>query len=426
MAGHGTAARPAYSRAMMRANSRLQAIFSALAGLIIALCAGPGAVAQPDNAALDQAFRDWVAAEIWLEASRAGVSRQTFDAAFAGVTPDLTLPDIQLPGAEPAIDQAEFRSPGAYFDEAGLATLTRIGREEMQRWSSALSSIERRYGVPAEILLAIWARESAFGRASIPHYAIRTLATQAYLGRRPDKFRIELIAALQILEAGDISIADMRSSWAGGMGLPQFLPTTFLSYAVDFDGDGHRNIWTSVPDALASIANFLARNGWDDSVGWGAEAAIPPSVSCTLEGPHQGLPVTAWRMLGIDVDGRAREQRYLVMPAGRLGPGFIVTDNFYVLKAYNESDVYALYVGHLADRIAGSETPFAGSWLPIGALSHTEILLMQQSLASLGHDVGGIDGLIGFRTRISVGAAQAALGMPETCFPDRAFIEALG
>jgi lytic murein transglycosylase len=402
------------------------AALSILAGLAAALCAAPGVIAQPDNTALDRAFHEWVAAEIWPEASRAGVSRQTFDAAFAGVVLDLTLPDIQLPGAGPAIDQAEFRSPGAYFDEAGLASLTRIGREESQRWSTALSVIERRYGVPAEILLAIWARESAFGRAAIPHYAIRALATQAYLGRRPEKFRAELLAALQILEAGDVSIGDMRSSWAGGMGLPQFLPTTFLGYAVDFDGDGHRNIWTSVPDALASIANFLAAHGWDDAVGWGAEATIPATVSCTLEGPHQGLPVTAWRMLGIDVDGRARDERYLVMPAGRLGPAFLVTGNFYVLKEYNESDVYALYVGHLADRITGPAPAFSGPWLPVDGLGHDEILRMQRSLVALGHDVGGVDGLIGFRTRIAVGAAQTALGLAQTCFPDRAFIDALG
>jgi lytic murein transglycosylase len=386
------------------------------------------AAAQPDTAALNRAFDQWIVDQVWPDARRAGVSRATFDAAFNGVTLDLTLPDLEIPGAapEPANDQAEFRSPGAYFGETGLASLTRTGRQEQQQWESTLAAIEARYGVPSEILLAIWARESAFGHASIPEYAIEALATEAYLGRRADKFRAELVAALQILEAGDVSIDAMRSSWAGGLGLPQFLPSTFLAYAVDFDGDGHRDIWGSVPDALASIANYLAAHGWNSQFGWGAETAIPASVSCTLEGPHQGLPVTAWQLLGIALEGPPSDQRYLLMPAGRFGPGFIVTDNFYVLKTYNESDVYALYVGHLADRIAGRNEPFAGTWLPIDPLTRGDVQRMQRSLEAIGHDVGGADGLIGFRTRIAVGAMQAALGLSETCFPDRRFIQSLG
>jgi lytic murein transglycosylase len=399
-----------------------------IAASAIAAAAVSSVAAQPAGTTLVAEFDNWIAEVVWPEAERAGVSRPTFDGAFAGVTLDLDLPELILPGAGdgPPIDQAEFRSPGAYFDESGLATLTRIGREELQRWSSTLGAIESRYGVPAEILLAIWARESAFGRASIPHYAIEALATEAFLGRRADKFRAELIAALRILEAGDVPIAAMRSSWAGGLGLPQFLPTTFLAYAVDYDGDGRRDIWSSVPDALASIANYLARHGWDSSLGWGEEAFLPADVPCTLEGPHQGLAVADWRRLGVDVAGRPRETRFLLLPAGRLGPAFLVTGNFYVLKAYNESDVYALYVGHLADRIAGRSTPFTARWQPIGALTHGEIQAMQLRLEAAGHDVGGADGLIGFRTRIAVGAVQAAVGLPQTCFPDREFIQSPG
>jgi lytic murein transglycosylase len=395
---------------------------------VFAAAAISSATAQPAGTALLAEFDTWIAGVVWPEAERAGVSRQTFDGAFAGVTLDLDLPELVLPGADdgPPIDQAEFRSPGAYFDEAGLATLTRIGREELQRWSATLADIESSYGVPAEILLAIWARESAFGRASIPHNAIEALATEAFLGRRADKFHAELIAALRILEAGDVSIAAMRSSWAGGLGLPQFLPTTFIAYAVDHDGDGRRDIWNSVPDALASIANYLASHGWDPSLGWGEEAALPANVSCTLEGPHQGLAVADWRRLGVDVAARPRETRFLLLPAGRHGPAFLVTGNFYVLKAYNESDLYALYVGHLADRIAGRATAFGAAWQPVGALTHGEIQAMQQRLEAAGYDVGGADGLIGFRTRIAVGAVQAALGLAETCFPDRALIQALG
>jgi lytic murein transglycosylase len=401
---------------------------TAIAALAIAAAVLSAAAAQPVGATLASEFSVWIAEVVWPEADRAGVSRRTFDAAFAGVTLDLDLPELVLPGAAggPPIDQAEFRSPGAYFDESGLAALTRIGREELQRWSGPLNDIESRYGVPAEILLAIWARESAFGRASIPHYAIAALATEAFLGRRADKFRSELIAALRILEAGDVPIAAMRSSWAGGLGLPQFLPTTFLAFAVDYDGDGRRDIWGSVPDALASIANYLARHGWDTSLGWGEEVFLPANVSCTLEGPHQGRAIADWRRLGVDAAGRPRDARYLLLPAGRFGPAFLVTGNFYVLKAYNESDVYALYVGHLADRIAGRTAPFDAAWQPIGALTHGEIQAMQIRLEAAGYDVGGADGLIGFRTRIAVGAVQDAMRRPATCLPDRAFIQALG
>ena len=392
------------------------------------LIAATTTLAQPDRNELNLAFATWIDDTIWPLAQSSGVSPATFESAFDGVALDLDLPELLIPGvgAEPAIDQAEFRSPGRYFDEAGLATLARIGREELDNWSSTLASISATYDVPAEILLAIWARESAFGRAAIPHYAIEALATQAFIGRRADKFLAELIAALQILEAGDVAPNEMRSSWAGGLGHPQFLPSTFQRYAVDFDGDGHRNIWTSVPDTLASIANFLRQHGWDGSLGWAEEIVLQAAVPCTLEGPHQGMTVAAWRRVGLDSDGRPREIRYLLMPAGRLGPAFLVTDNFYVLKDYNESDVYALFVGHLADRIAGRAATPSWAWSPIDTLTHGQIRDMQLHLEGLGYDVGGADGLVGFRTRISVGAVQPMLGLPQTCFPDRALIQALG
>ncbi|MHA1559196.1 MAG: lytic murein transglycosylase, partial [Alphaproteobacteria bacterium] len=248
--------------------------------------------AQLDATALDLEFSRWIENVVWPEARINGVSRSVFDSAFEGVVLDRDLPELRLPGADSdvLIDQSEFRSPEAYFNEDSLLNLARIGHEELRNWASTLAAIEAQYGVPRAILLAVWARESAFGRASIPHYAVTALATQGFLGRRPEKFRAELVAALQILQAGDATQADMRSSWAGGLGMPQFLPSTFLSFAVDFDGDGRRNIWRSVPDALASIANYLSRNGWNPDLDWGEFVDIPRQISCTLEGPHQGLP----------------------------------------------------------------------------------------------------------------------------------------
>lgn len=381
---------------------------------------------QSGAAALDIQFSQWIESVVWPQAQSSGVSRSTFDSAFEGVVLDLDLPELLLPERDNniPIDQAEFRTPDAYFNEASLRDLARIGREELRNWGPTLAAIEAQYGVPRAILLAVWARESAFGRASIPHDAVTALATQAFLGRRATKFHTELLAALEILQAGDVSQADMRSSWAGGLGMPQFLPSTFLSFAVDFDGNGRRDIWRSVPDALASIANYLARYGWNPDLDWGEHIDVPAQISCTLEGPHQGLSATAWEIFGIEHALDVAEPLYLLMPAGRLGPGFLVTDNFYVLKAYNQSDLYALFVGHLADRINGRDTSFPGEWLPIETFTHHEIQRLQTQLESLGYDVGGADGLIGYRTRITIGAVQAGLGLVQTCFPDRAIVEA--
>lgn len=350
-----------------------------------------------------------------------------FDRAFAGVTLDLTLPELVLPGAgdEPAIAQPEYRNPASYFDEGNLAVLARLGREQRQLWTSTLAAIESDYGVPGEVILAIWGRETAFGRVEIPFNAIEALATGAFLGRRQERFRTELIAALQVLEAGHVAPEAMRSSWAGALGLPQFVPTSFLAYAVDFDGDARRDIWNSVPDTLASIANYLTQHGWDRNSRWGEEVSLPADVTCTLEGPDHGRPLAEWHSLGFVTESGALQQyRYLVLPAGRLGPSFLVSDNFYVIRQYNRSDAYALFVGHLADRIVGRTEGLSGHWGAIDDLTYGETRELQLRLLDAGYDVA-TGGLIGFRTRVAIGATQAALGLPETCVPDRTLLEAL-
>src|SRR5690606_1302359 len=244
-------------------------------------------------------------------------------------------------------------------------------------------------------------------------------------------FRRELVAALQIVEAGHITPERMKSSWAGAMGQPQFLPSMFLDYAVDHDGDGRRDIWGSVPDALASIANHLARHGWQAGRDWGFEVDVPASVSCALEGPDRGKPIGEWASLGIArVAGRtwpeaelAREG-FLLMPAGRHGPAFIATANFYVLKSYNESDLYALYIGNLADRFS-TDRPFVAPWGKVGRFNRGDVRRMQERLQAMGHDVGGVDGLVGYKTRRSIGAWQTKAGLAQTCFPDTDLIRRL-
>ncbi len=385
---------------------------------------------------IDTQFRTWLDQDLWPEAKANGVSKKTFDAAFAGVTPNLKLPDLVLPGAKPETPkkqhQAEFGSPGNYFAEKTIGAVTAGGRQRAGSNAATLAAIEKRYGVPAGVVLAIWGRESGFGTAKIPYDAFEVLGTKAFLATRKDMFRKEVIAGLVMLERGLVSRAAMKSSWAGALGQPQFLPTSFLDHAVDFDGDGVPDIWNSTPDTLASIANYLVHYGWVKGRDWGFEVRVPESVSCSLEGPDRGRKISEWAGLGIErVSGKPfpkselKAEGFLLMPAGRNGPAFIVTPNFYVLKEYNESDLYALFIGHGADRIAGGDRQFAGAWGKVGGLYRSDIAAMQGGLEKIGYDVGGADGLPGFKTRRSIGDWQARNGRAPTCFPDAGIVKAL-
>ncbi len=384
----------------------------------------------------DGQFRTWLQNDLWPDAARAGVSRETFDAAFAGIRPNVRLPDLVLPGQSDAVPQAqhqaEFGSPGSYFAENVVAGVVNGGRGRAGRLQPVLAALEARHGVPGGILLAIWGRESGFGNADIPHNAIEVLATKAWAARRKEMFREEILAALQMVERGVVRPDRMRSSWAGALGQPQFMPTSYLEHAVAFDGGARADIWGSEPDTLASIANYLAHYGWVKGRDWGFEVTVPETVSCALEGPDRGRPIAEWASMGIArVSGRPfpehelRGEGYLMMPAGRHGPAFVVTPNFYVLKAYNESDLYALFVGHAADRITWGGAPFRGAWGRVGGLMRSDVAAMQRGLERLGYDVGGADGLAGFRTRRSIGDWQERNGRAPTCFPDAGLVEAL-
>ncbi len=401
---------------------------------LVALAFAATPVAALDRAAVERQFRSWLSTDIWPEAQAAGVSQASFERALGNVSIDWDLPELVPPGTTPSPPkvewQSEFGSPGNYFGEKNLSALAKGGRARLDKWASTIAAIEQRYGVPGKILVAIWGKESAFGQVDIPKPAIRVLATQGFMGARKATFRPELIAALQIVERGDVAPNRMRSSWAGALGQPQFLPSQFLHYAVDFDGDGRRDIWDSVPDTLASMANYLRNEGWNPERGWGLEAVVPPEVACTLEGPEQGKPMSEWARLGVvPVDGgafpaRADRLGYLLMPAGRHGPAFIVTENFYALKQYNYSDLYALYIGHLADRMSANR-PMVAGWEKVGGFSRGDVKSMQDELVAEGHDVGRADGLVGFKTRIAVGLWQVRKGQQPTCFPDAKLIQSI-
>lgn len=404
--------------------------------LLLAACLSLFGLITHAQSNLDAEFRAWLQSDLWPEASRAGISQQTFSAAFEGIRPNLRLPDLVLPGQAPDVPQAqhqaEFGSPGNYFAENIVAGVVNGGRQRSGRLQSVLGSLESRYGVPGGILLAVWGRESGFGNADIPHNAIEVLATKAWLARRKDMFRAEILAALQMIERGVVRPDRMRSSWAGALGQPQFMPTSYLRHAIAFDGSPRADIWGSEPDTLASIANYLAHYGWVRGRDWGFEVTVPDTVSCALEGPDRGRPISEWASMGVArVSGRPfpdhelRGDGFLMMPAGRHGPAFIVTPNFYVLKAYNESDLYALFVGHAADRITYGGAPFRGSWGRVGGLMRSDVASMQRGLERLGYDVGGADGLAGFRTRRSIGDWQQKNGRTPTCFPDAEIVRTL-
>jgi len=400
--------------------------------LVLLVLAAP-AVAL-DKAAIEQKYQTWLQKTVWPAARRKGVSRGTFDTAFKGVTLNWDLPDLVPPGAAPSAPkrnwQAEFGSPGRYFNANTVTNTTAIGKRMAERHAKALAAAEKATGVPGRIILAIWGRESGFGNAKIPYDTFEVLGTKGFMSTRAEYFTAELIAALQIAEAGHVDT--LRSSWAGALGQPQFMPSNFLKYARDGNGDGKADIWGSETDTIFSIAHYLAEHGWISGRDWGFEVLVPDDVSCALEGPDQARAIQDWAALGITrVSGRPFPEHErgqpgsLLMPAGRNGPAFIVTPNFYVLKAYNFSDLYALFVGHVGDRIQYNMSDFNGRWGKVGGLNRGEVAAMQRALEAMGHDVGGADGLAGFKTRRSIGRWQAETGQKATCFPSAAMLSAL-
>ncbi|MEO1705895.1 MAG: lytic murein transglycosylase, partial [Pseudomonadota bacterium] len=359
--------------------------------------------------------------ETWLEitarpaAEAEGVSRETFDALTRGLTPDFDLPGLSRSGAVPPTDsQAEFSAPAPYFNEANLQSLAARGRALGQKHAMLLQRIERETGVPGRIILAIWGRESAYGRATIPHDALRVLATRGYAGTRRAFFTGEFAKALRISQATGLTL---RASWGGAMGQPQFLPSSYLAHARDGDGDGRIDVWGSEEDTLASIAGYLQDKGWVAGSDWGYEIRLPEPLACTENGPDQARRIVDWEEAGVTrVTGRPfpenerRVDGFLVLPAGTEGPAFVATQNFSVLKAYNESDLYALFVGNLADRIAYGAPAFRAGWGRADDMTRGEIARMQERLVAQGHDVGGADGLVGNKTRRAIGLWQAARG----------------
>jgi lytic murein transglycosylase len=390
-----------------------------LVALMIALALSAG------RAGADAAFTTWLAS-LWPQAHVLGVSRATFDRATAGLEPDLSLPDLVLPGRaeRPPPGQPEFvLTPADYLKEGSLTNLAREGRKLEEQYREPLQGIERRFGVPPTVLLAIFGRETDYGHAHDSRSAIRVLATQAYFGKRKDKFREEFLLALKIIDEGHVKLADMKSSWAGAMGLTQFLPSDYLKYAVDFDGDGRADIWNSVPDALASAAKQLVDKGWQRGVRWAYEVHPPQKVDCTIGVPEHTLPIGDWLKRGfVPAYGRvlSRAERdetaSLLQPAGLYGPSFLATKNYFAIKEYNFSDLYVLFVGHLSDLI-NDPRPFETPWGKVAQLPTRDLDRMQQILTARGFYHDKIDGKAGMLTRAALGEYQKKNGLTVDCWP---------
>jgi lytic murein transglycosylase len=380
--------------------------------------------------AADAAFQQWLQST-WPQAQALGVARATFDNATRGLEPDLSLPDLAIPGrpeqAPPG--QPEFvQTPAQYLREPTFDRMAARGRQLAAQYRDTLARIEREFGVPGNVVLAIWARETDYGGYQLPLDAIRTLATQGFVGKRKDFFRNEFLHALKMLQDG-VPRADMRSSWGGALGLTQFLPSEFYKYGVDFDGDGRADIWHSVPDALASAAKQLAGKGWQAGKPWAIEVRVPASVDCTKAEPGVTLAVGEWLKRGyVPAYGRkltATElaaEASLLLPEGTYGPAFLTPKNYYVLKDYNYSDLYVLFVGHLSDRIAGGRA-FETPWSKNAQLKTKEVETMQQRLTSLGLYQDKIDGKAGMLTRSALGAYQKMNRLKVDCWPTAAVLD---
>ena len=388
---------------------------------------------SPATAAPDSGFTAFIAS-LWPEAQAQGVSRATFDAETRTLEPDYKLPDLILPGrpATGAPAQAEFvQVPADYLKEASIARLAEEGQRLMAKHRDALSRIEERFGVPGPIVLAIWGRETDFGRYTLPYDGLRVLATQAYVGRRKDTYRTEFILALKLINDGEVTRKDMRASWAGATGLTQFLPSEFYKHAVDFDGDGRKDIWHSVPDALASAARQLVDKGWQRDLRWAYEVRAPANVDCAIGVPEVTKPLGEWLREGfVPVRGQtlsASEQAQpasLLQPEGIYGPAFLTTKNYFVIKEYNFSDLYVLFVGHLADRMV-SPQPFATPWSASTQLRTADVEAMQRHLTRIGLYADKIDGKAGMKTRAALGAYQKKAGLKVDCWPSEAVLRSI-
>jgi len=396
-------------------------ILRALVLLAAALLSGSPALAQR-AAGGGEPYGDFAAfvRDLWPDAQARGITRANFDLAFRGLTPDQrVIAAIQR--------QPEYGRPvGVYVNGIASAANIANGRRKAQEWSQTLDAVEKRFGVDRWVILAIWGMETSYGAAKDKWDVFRSLGTLAYIRFRHPYFRNETLVALKIMQDGHIARSAMVSSWAGAMGQTQFMPSNFVDYAIDFSGDGKVDIWNNVPDVLGSTGNYLNRQKWKFGLPWGFEVLVPSGFDYR----KSRAPFSEWTRLGVHrADGAAfpaAGDGILFFPSGAQGPGFIVTENFAVLKEYNNSDAYAIAVGHLADRIRGAG-PFRTPWPKDDVqLPRDARIALQKKLAALGYKVNEFEAHIDFDLRDNIRAEQVKFGMVPDGHPTPALLDRLG
>lgn len=373
----------------------------------------------------DAGFKRWIAG-FRATAAESGVSGSIYDRAFRGIS------DVDPEVLEKARYQPEFSAPAwDYFDNRVHDQSIAVGREMARKWKPWLDRIEARFGVDRYVLLAIWSMESNYGeilkRDDVMRNVVRSLATLGYADKKRSKYaRSQLIAALKILQTGDIDESHLSGSWAGAMGHTQFIPTSYQAYAVDMDGNGRRDIWNSVPDALATAANLLRKNGWQTGKTWGYEVNLPAGRKF----PSGSMSLSKWKALGLTrANGKpfsnGSDIAVLKVPGGRSGPAFLMIKNFSVIKRYNNADKYALAVGLLADEIAGYGGLVQDWNRPFTKLSFEEKQELQQRLSEYGYYDGKFDGKIGDGSKSAIMAFQARAGLTQDGHPSMEVLKSL-
>ena len=368
-------------------------------------------------------FQTWVG-DLRREALARGIGAATFDEAFAGVEPIERV--VELDRRQPEFTQTFWQ----YLDKRVTPDRIERGQAELARHRELLDAVSRRYGVQPRFLVAFWGLESNFGDYTGTFPAVAALATLAFDERRGAFFRQQLFALLEIIEKNDIPV-DANSSWAGAMGQPQFIPTTYRDFAVDFDGNGKRDLWQSLADVFASSANYLSAAGWQGDRNWGREVRLPTGFDFGLTGLDIEKPVAEWQRLGVrDADGQPLPQvditGSIILPGGADGgPALMVYRNFQAIMVWNRSVLYAAAVGHLADRLEGKGallTPRPAIEVP---LSRADVIEMQSLLEKLGFNPGTADGVVGPQTRSAIKNFQQQARLPADSFPTMALLERL-
>jgi len=367
-------------------------------------------------------FKQWLE-DLKAEASGRGISNELLDRALSDIKPITRV--IELDRRQPEFSMTFW----SYLTKSVNAARIKKGRDMLVKHKALLGRVSKALGVQPRFLVAFWGLESNFGTYTGVFPVVGALVTLAHDRRRPKFFRDQLLAVLQLIDQGNFS-DDVKGSWAGAMGNHQFIPTTYRDFAVDFDGDGKRNLWRSLPDIFASAANYLHRSGWDPKRTWGREVKLPKRIDLAVTGLETLKPLAEWQKLGIrQMNGgplpKVDIEASVVLPAGYQGPAFLVYKNFRTVMVWNRSIYYAIAVGHLADRLVGAGPLKTKKPIKDVALSRRDVMDIQRRLTALGFDTGGVDGRVGPMTRKAIKAYQSSVYLPADGYPNMGLLERL-